>query len=60
MNPYIVLNINKNCTKEEIKSAYRKLSLKYHPDKNIDNQKICEEKFKEISEAYQILLYALD
>jgi molecular chaperone DnaJ len=47
---YKVLGIEKNASKEEIKKAYRKLALKYHPDRGGD-----QEKFKEINEAYQIL-----
>ena len=51
---YDVLGINKNANSEEIKSAYRKLAIKYHPDKNPGN-KSAEDKFKEASEAYGIL-----
>ena len=51
---YDVLGINKNANPTEIKSAYRKLAVKYHPDKNPGN-KSAEEKFKEASEAYGIL-----
>ena len=51
---YGVLGINKSASPEEIKSAYRKLAVKYHPDKNPDD-KIAEDKFKEASEAYGIL-----
>jgi molecular chaperone DnaJ len=50
-NYYEILGVSKEATAEEIKKSYRKLSLKYHPDKNPDG----EEKFKEISEAYTIL-----
>ena len=51
---YDVLGINKSANSDEIKSAYRKLAVKYHPDKNPGNKK-AEEKFKEASEAYGIL-----
>ena len=49
---YKILGINKNATSREIKMAYKKLALWWHPDKNPDNEKMAEEKFKEISEAY--------
>lgn len=52
---YEVLNVSKNATEEQIKKAYRKLSLKYHPDKNPDNQEAAAEKFKEVAEAYETL-----
>ncbi len=51
---YDVLGVNKNSTADQIKSAYRKLAVKYHPDKN-EGDKAAEEKFKEASEAYHIL-----
>ena len=51
---YEVLGINKSASADQIKSAYRKLAVKYHPDKNKDD-KTAEEKFKEASEAYHVL-----
>lgn len=51
---YQVLGVNKNASDEEIKRAYRKLAMKYHPDKN-PNRKEAEERFKEINEAYAVL-----
>ena len=51
---YDVLGVNKSASPEDIKSAYRKLAVKYHPDKN-PGDKAAEDKFKEASEAYGIL-----
>lgn len=51
---YEVLGIDKNADTTTIKSAYRKVAIKYHPDKNPDNKE-AEEKFKEASEAYEVL-----
>jgi molecular chaperone DnaJ len=53
---YEVLGINKNASEAEIKKAYRRLAMKYHPDRNTgDDAKEAEEKFKEAKEAYEIL-----
>ena len=53
---YEILNVERQATDSQIKKAYHKLALKYHPDRNKDgNVKECEEKFKEISSAYEIL-----
>ncbi len=51
---YEVLNVSREATDEEIKKAYRKLALQYHPDRNPGDHK-AEEKFKEINEAYEVL-----
>ncbi len=52
---YAMLGVPKNAAEKDIKSAYRKLARKWHPDANLDNPKAAEEKFKEISEAYEVL-----
>jgi len=52
---YYILGIDENASAEEVKKAYRKLSLKFHPDKN-DGDKFFEERFKEINEAYETLV----
>lgn len=51
MGYYELLGIDKNASKDEIKKAYRKLSLQYHPDRPTGNS----DKFKQIGEAYEIL-----
>jgi curved DNA-binding protein len=51
---YRVLGVSKKASKDEIKKAFRKLALKYHPDQNKDNKE-AEEKFKKINEAYAVL-----
>jgi len=54
---YAILGVSKNATLEEIKAAYRKLALKFHPDRHADNPlaDLAETKFKEIQEAYEVL-----
>ena len=51
---YKILGISKGATESEIKKAYRKSAIKYHPDKNPDNKE-AETKFKEAAEAYEVL-----
>ncbi len=52
---YQILGVPKNAAEKDIKSAYRRLARKWHPDANPENAKAAEEKFKEISEAYEVL-----
>jgi molecular chaperone DnaJ len=51
---YDILGLSKSASDSDIKSAYRKLAMKYHPDRNPGDKK-AEENFKEISEAYEVL-----
>src|ERR1700693_6548285 len=51
---YEILGINRDASDEDIKKAYRKLAMKFHPDRNPDNPK-AEEQFKEAKQAYEIL-----
>lgn len=52
---YKILGVDKKATADELKKAYRKLAVKWHPDKNPTNKAAAEEKFKKISEAYAVL-----
>ena len=54
MNYYEILGVSINADENEIKSKYRKLAMKYHPDRNPDDKK-AEEMFKKVSEAYEVL-----
>ena len=51
---YNILQVDKNAKDEDLKKAYRKLAMKWHPDKNPNNKKEAEAKFKQISEAYEV------
>lgn len=57
-NPYNVLGVSENATDEEVKSAYRELAKKYHPDKYADSplKDVASEKMKEINEAYDMIV----
>ncbi|XP_031282040.1 chaperone protein dnaJ 72 [Pistacia vera] len=59
MDHYRVLGLNRNATREEIKEAFRKLAVKYHPDKHSQSAKAVREdatfRFKQVSEAYEVL-----
>ncbi|XP_061355036.1 uncharacterized protein LOC133299586 isoform X3 [Gastrolobium bilobum] len=52
---YKILQVDKNAKDDDLKKAYRKLAMKWHPDKNPNNKKEAEAKFKQISEAYDVL-----
>jgi molecular chaperone DnaJ len=52
---YEILGVSRTASDDELKKAYRKLALRYHPDRNPDDRREAEERFKEISEAYQVL-----
>ena len=52
---YSILGVERNASEEEVKKAYKVLAKKWHPDKNPNNQEVATKKFKEVSEAYQVL-----
>ncbi len=51
---YEILGVSRNASEAEIKKAFKRLAMKYHPDRNPDD-KVAEEKFKEAKEAYEVL-----
>jgi len=53
---YNVLKLGKGASDDDLKKAYRKLAMKWHPDKNPNNKKVAEAKFKEVAEAYEVSL----
>ena len=55
---YEVLGVSKSATPEELKKAFKRLAIKYHPDKNPGNKE-AEDKFKEAAEAYEVLNLSL-
>lgn len=55
MDYYKILEIEKTASKEDIQKAYKKLALKWHPDRNPNQKDVAEEKFKQIGEAYEVL-----
>jgi DnaJ-class molecular chaperone len=52
---YSILGVSEKASREEIRRTFRRLAMKYHPDKNLGNERSAEEKFKEINEAYAVL-----
>ena len=53
---YAILGVKKDATEDELKKAYKKLALKWHPDRNINNAEAATAKFKEVAEAYEVLI----
>ena len=53
-DPYLILGIPREATEDQIRKAFRRLAMKYHPDKNPGNRE-AEEKFKQVQSAYQVL-----
>lgn len=54
---YKILQVDKYATEEDLKKAYKKLAMKWHPDKNRNKQNDAESKFKQINEAYEVSTY---
>lgn len=54
---YKILQVDKNAKEEDLKKAYKKLAMKWHPDKNRNKQNDAESKFKQINEAYEVSTY---
>uniref|UniRef100_A0A087WPZ9 DnaJ heat shock protein family (Hsp40) member B2 n=1 Tax=Mus musculus TaxID=10090 RepID=A0A087WPZ9_MOUSE len=52
---YEILDVPRSASPDDIKKAYRKKALQWHPDKNPDNKEFAEKKFKEVAEAYEVL-----
>lgn len=57
---YKILQVDKSAKDDDLKKAYRKLAMKWHPDKNPNNKKEAEAKFKQISEAYEVCFHKGD
>lgn len=53
---YKILGVDRNVTEDDLKKAYKKNAMRWHPDRNPDNKEMAERKFKEIAEAYQVSL----
>ncbi|KAI9599779.1 hypothetical protein KEM48_002773 [Puccinia striiformis f. sp. tritici PST-130] len=52
---YSILGISRSADEAQIKAAYKKAALKYHPDRNVQDPETANKKFKEVSEAFQVL-----
>ena len=52
---YAILGVPKTASEEEIRKAYKKMALKWHPDRNRENKEAAEKQFKEVAEAYEVL-----
>lgn len=57
-NPYKVLDVSTEATKEQIKRSFRRLALQFHPDKNRGDERMSEERFVQLRSAYEILIAA--